>query len=475
MAVNIGTVIALANGIANKVANANFQGLSFKSSDDTSTTYSIDFLLNGIVTSYDLVLPNGTAGKDGVNVTNVNFIGNDLVFTLSDSSLITLTNAKLDLKGDKGEQGTQGIQGINGKEIELQKGSTYIQWRYVGETSWRNLIAISEITEVDGTFDSTTPFPELITTSKTVIGAINENTSSIAEITQEWLGNKKLIYVTLEQFNSLTTVEQNDETKVYNIIDETLQLPTTNKTFSGSINEIYNVVIELQNRVYQLENGGSGVTKYVVMNNLTKIINSNLITEINSGDNYTATLTANEGYTISNVTITMNGTDITSSAYSDGVISINNVIGNIVIVAGATSNSGGINIDYSNGTVEYKYLSLSGVAVSDQVGTFMDASLVDYIAINGGETVKINSSLTYNSTRKYTVCEYDSSQKFIKRTKDIQLSLDEYLTVNTSVDARFIRVGIAGSVDYTKAQMDYDFNKLSLLIDDVKITLPTLV
>lgn len=44
----------------------------------------------------------------------------------------------------KGADGTNGTNGTNGKEIELQKTSTYIQWRYVGET-WVNLVALADI------------------------------------------------------------------------------------------------------------------------------------------------------------------------------------------------------------------------------------------------------------------------------------------------------------------------------------------
>jgi len=40
-------------------------------------------------------------------------------------------------------------KGDDGTEIELQKGSTYIQWRLVGGT-WTNLIAIADITGADG-------------------------------------------------------------------------------------------------------------------------------------------------------------------------------------------------------------------------------------------------------------------------------------------------------------------------------------
>jgi hypothetical protein len=51
---------------------------------------------------------------------------------------------------------------------------------------------------------------------------------------------------------------------------------------------------------------------------------------------YTATVTANSGYEMSSITVTMGGADITSSAVNGGNINITNVTGNIVITATAT-------------------------------------------------------------------------------------------------------------------------------------------
>ena len=55
-------------------------------------------------------------------------------------------------KGDKGEPGVKGDKGdtgaagTNGKEIELQKSETHIQWRYVGDPDWKDLVALADIT-----------------------------------------------------------------------------------------------------------------------------------------------------------------------------------------------------------------------------------------------------------------------------------------------------------------------------------------
>lgn len=72
---------------------------------------------------------------------------------------------------------------------------------------------------------------------------------------------------------------------------------------------------------------------YSITNNLTRCVNSNSATQAVKGESYSATITANIGYELSSVVVTMGGTDITSSAVSVGTISIANVTGNIVITA----------------------------------------------------------------------------------------------------------------------------------------------
>ena len=59
---------------------------------------------------------------------------------------------------------------------------------------------------------------------------------------------------------------------------------------------------------------------------------SNTETSIAEGSSYTNIITPNDGYSIDSVTVTMGGSDITSSAYSNGTITIDAVIGDIVII-----------------------------------------------------------------------------------------------------------------------------------------------
>lgn len=103
--------------------------------------------------STGLTGPAGSDGNDGREVemqNNGTYIQWRYVGDVSWTNLIAIAT----LEGTDGMDGVDGIDGImgaDGKEIELQNSGTYIQWRYVGDVSWINLISIAAITGADGT------------------------------------------------------------------------------------------------------------------------------------------------------------------------------------------------------------------------------------------------------------------------------------------------------------------------------------
>ena len=78
---------------------------------------------------------------------------------------------------------------------------------------------------------------------------------------------------------------------------------------------------------------------YDVYNNLVDCTSNNANTHATYGDAYSATITADNGYTLTGATVTviMGGTDITSTAYNNGVITIASVTGNVNISVVAVS------------------------------------------------------------------------------------------------------------------------------------------
>lgn len=77
---------------------------------------------------------------------------------------------------------------------------------------------------------------------------------------------------------------------------------------------------------------------YSIANNLTNCVSSNGAAEIAADGSYSATITANSGYELESVVVTMGGMPV---AVENGVIEIASVTGNIVVTATATEKTGG--------------------------------------------------------------------------------------------------------------------------------------
>lgn len=77
--------------------------------------------------------------------------------------------------------------------------------------------------------------------------------------------------------------------------------------------------------------GNAEVKTYTVTNDLRNASNSNGTAVVTEGASYSAMITANSGFQLSSVTVTMGGTDVTASVYAEGQIHISGVTGDIMI------------------------------------------------------------------------------------------------------------------------------------------------
>lgn len=124
---------------------------------------------------------------------------------------------------------------------------------------------------------------------------------------------------------------------------------------------------------------------YSVTNNLTNVTNSNSASSVLEGESYSATLSVTPDYNLTDVQITMGGSNITSSAYNNESheIYIASVSGNITITASATK------IVYYSVMWQLSNASVSG---GDQPSTVLGGSTFHYtIQTNSDANYEINS------------------------------------------------------------------------------------
>lgn len=156
--------------------------------------------------------------------------------------------------------------------------------------------------------------------------------------------------------------------------------------------------------------GTTEMLRRLVTKNLTQCASSNTRVYAIDGQSYVTTLTANTGYGIDSVTILMGGVDV-STYYKDGIISIPEVTGDIVITATAVlqapayTNLLDTAIDMDGNVIGHtpmyqnmRYNSSSGAPVENQ-GT----NITGLLPIKNGDVVRIrfkgSSDISYQSIK----------------------------------------------------------------------------
>ncbi len=173
--------------------------------------------------------------------------------------------------------------------------------------------------------------------------------------------------VTIDQLTEILNVIPNDTYALVNEKGVTKKIKL--ETLIKDITNDFKLVLEDSNTIklmfgtkelssVVIKGGGSvtPTTKYTITNKLSHATNSNSATSIEERASYNATITANSNYRIKNVTVTMYGTDITNEVYSEGRITIERVIGDIVITVTTELISGGEDTSHLEGILPNRLL-----------------------------------------------------------------------------------------------------------------------
>ena len=137
-------------------------------------------------------------------------------------------------------------------------------------------------------------------------------------------------------------------------------------------------------------------TYYTVLATTTNCTVESSATSIIEGGVYTALITPDDGYTIETVTVAMGGKDVTSTAYSNGSISISKVTGDIVVVATAMETPNDL-VYSANWTFGKRQYSATGIQDNDAwtSSDWIDVTPGQVLTVTLLKTNEIDST-TYN-------------------------------------------------------------------------------
>ena len=152
------------------------------------------------------------------------------------------------------------------------------------------------------------------------------------------------------------------------------------------------------------------VKTYSVTYNLNGVSSSNNTTTITENSNYNTTLSADNNLTINSVSVTVGGVNVTDSVYSNGIINIDNVNGNIVINASAINEGGNEGDDEdSDSIIKCKNISIKSTDGTESASTTRIST--DFIPL----TISGNLSITSLTTENYQFLLrfYDGDKKYL--------------------------------------------------------------
>jgi hypothetical protein len=79
------------------------------------------------------------------------------------------------VQGEVGNTGATGAAGADGREVELQKTATHVQWRYEGDVAWTDLIPLADITGPQGPAGTQTTDASLLTSGTLADARLSSN------------------------------------------------------------------------------------------------------------------------------------------------------------------------------------------------------------------------------------------------------------------------------------------------------------
>lgn len=206
--------------------------------------------------------------------------------------------------------------------------------------------------------------------------------------------------------------------------------------YAGNVSAECNVTVNIE---------GGGVTVHNITRNLTGCTSSSNSATVNDGDALTETITAADGYVLAGATatVTMGGEDV-SDHYSNGILNIQSVTGDVVITISAVPVSGTVaEINAETLNPLYGYLNGKGEIVESETLRYTG----DYLHVVGGTTLECSRAWGGLEAQGHY---YDADKNYLGILPPIFSS--SYATTLPE-DAVFVRVNMGNEeqiITYTK-------------------------
>ena len=105
--------------------------------------------------------------------------------------------------GAQGPTGSRGLPGADGREVQFNVSATHIQWRYVGETPWTNLIPLSELRGNDGVQGPQAPVVVTASNEAELLALLSVDAVDVIVFTDEIVLGNNVVDETID-FNGKT-------------------------------------------------------------------------------------------------------------------------------------------------------------------------------------------------------------------------------------------------------------------------------
>ena len=224
-------------------------------------------------------------------------------------------------------------------------------------------------------------------------------------------GTPEVIVINVPTYTVTNTLTNVSNSNAAQSVEEYQSYVASLTPTSGRLIDSVRVTMGGTDITSQVFNGTAATMLFSVTQNLTNCSSSYSREVTEGGTAFTATLTADVGYTLNAVTITMGGVDV-SQYYSGGTINIPSVTGNIVITATAVETAKENLLTMNDGKINKRFNA------TNTESTVNGYFITDYFEYSDGglRIVKGNTNMGSIGSTNYGNCRvglYDANKTFI--------------------------------------------------------------